>query len=64
MRHHLYKYNNDGATRWELQRLINGYPNDRHDRAGRRSMYQREQAHVGIFFCLALGLDLQNMVER
>ena len=31
VRHQLYKYN-DGATGWELQRLINGY-NDRRDRA-------------------------------
>ena len=40
-RHHLYKYN-DGATWWELQRLIMGYLNDRRDRA-----WENKQAHLG-----------------
>ena len=61
VRHQLYKYN-DGATGWELQRLINGY-NDRRDRAWPPcQITNMKNKFLGICF-LALGLDLQSMVE-
>ena len=63
VRHHLYKYN-DGATRWELQRLVIGYLNDRRDRAWRPCQVIKENKLTWEVFCLALGLDLQSMVEK
>ena len=63
VRHHLYKYN-DGPTRWELQRLIIGYFNDRRDRGWRPCQVVKENKLTWEVFCLALGLDLQSMVEK
>ena len=59
MRDHLYKYN-DGATRWELQRPIIGYLNDRRDRARRPCQVLKENKPTWEVFCL----DLRNMMER
>ena len=56
MRHHLYKYK-DGATR-ELQRLIDGYLDDRRDRAWRPCQVIKENKLTWEVFCLALlGLE-------
>ena len=63
VRHHLYKYN-DGATRWELQRLIIGFFNDRRDRGWRPCQVIKEKKLTWEVLCLALGLDLQSMVEK
>ena len=63
MRHHLYKHN-DGAARWELQRLVIGYLNDRRDRAWRPCQVIKENKLTWEVFCLALGLDSQSMVEK
>ena len=63
VRHHLYKYT-DGATRWELQRIIIGYLNDCRDRAWRPCQVIKENKLTWEVFCLALGLDLQSMVEK
>ena len=62
VRHHLYKYD-DGATWWELQRLMIGYLNDRRDRAWRRCQVIKENKLTWEVFCLAC-LDLQSMVEK
>ena len=61
--HHLYK-DNDGTTRWELQRLIIGYLNDHRDRAWRPCQVIKENKLTWEVFCLAFGLDLQSMVEK
>ena len=63
VRHYSYKYN-DGATRWELQRLIIGYLNDSRDRAWRPCQVIKENKLIWEVFCLALGLDLRSMVEK
>ena len=63
VRHHLYKYN-DGATRWELQRLMISYLDDCRDRAWRPCQVVKENKLTWEVFCLAWGLDLQNMVEK
>ena len=63
VRHLLYKYS-DGATRWELQRLTIGHVNDCLDRAWRPCQVIKENKLTWEVFCLALGLDLQSMVEK
>ena len=63
VRDHLCKYN-DGATRWELQRPIIGYLNDHRDRAWRPCQVLKENKPTWKVFCLALDLDLRNMMER
>ena len=63
VRHHLYRYN-DGATRWELQRLIIGYLNHHRDRAWRSCQVIKENKLILEVFCLGLGLELHSMVEK
>ena len=58
VRHHLHKYN-DGAARWELQRLI-----IRRDRAWQPCQVIMENKLTWEVFCLALDLDMHSMVEK